>query len=100
MQGLTNHVVILVDSRRPAWYRGSAYDCHMSDRDVPILLWPFYAIWRLLTFVLEVVGRLLCALIGIALMAAGTAITITVLAAPIGIPIAAVGFLLVVRAIF
>jgi len=75
---------------------------HMSesDRDVPILLWPFYAFWRLLTFVLEVVGRLLCALIGIALMAAGTAITITVLAAPVGIPIAAVGFLLLVRAIF
>ena len=72
----------------------------MSERDVPILLWPFYAIWRLLTFVLEVVGRLLCALIGIALMAAGTAITITVLAAPVGIPLAAVGFLLVVRAIF
>ncbi|NIL93318.1 MAG: hypothetical protein GTO71_02495 [Woeseiaceae bacterium] len=72
----------------------------MSDRDVPILLWPFYAIWRLLTFVLELVGRLLCAIIGIALMAAGTAIAITVLAAPIGIPIAAIGFLLVVRAIF
>lgn len=72
----------------------------MSDRDVPILLWPFYAIWRLLTFVVEMVGRLLCALIGIALMAAGTAITITVLAAPIGIPIAAIGFLLLVRAIF
>jgi hypothetical protein len=71
-----------------------------SDRDVPILLWPFYALWRLLTFVLEVVGRLLCALIGLALMAAGTAITITVLAAPVGIPIAAVGFLLLVRAIF
>ena len=72
----------------------------MSDRDVPILLWPFYAIWRLLTFVLEIVGRLICALIGLALMAAGTAITITVLAAPIGIPIAAVGFLLLVRAVF
>ena len=71
-----------------------------SDRDVPILLWPFYAIWRLLTFVLEVVGRLLCALIGLALMAAGTAITITVLAAPVGVPIAAIGFLLLVRAIF
>lgn len=72
----------------------------MSDRDVPILLWPFYAIWRLLTFVLEMVGRLICALIGLALMAAGTAITITVLAAPIGIPIAAIGFLLLVRAVF
>jgi hypothetical protein len=73
---------------------------YMSDRDVPILLWPFYAIWRLLTFVVEMVGRLICALIGLALMAAGTAITITVLAAPIGIPIAAVGFLLLVRAVF
>lgn len=72
----------------------------MSDRDVPTLLWPFYAIWRLLTFVVEMVGRLICALIGLALMAAGTAITITVLAAPIGIPIAAVGFLLLVRAVF
>ena len=72
----------------------------MSDRDVPILLWPFYAIWRLLTFIVEMVGRLICALIGLALMAAGTAITITVLAAPIGIPIAAVGFLLLVRAVF
>jgi hypothetical protein len=72
----------------------------MSDRDIPILLWPFYAIWRLLTFIVEMVGRLICALIGLALMAAGTAITITVLAAPIGIPIAAVGFLLLVRAVF
>jgi hypothetical protein len=72
----------------------------MSDRDVPILLWPFYAIWRLLTFVVEMVGRLICALIGLALMAVGTAMTITVLAAPIGIPIAAVGFLLLVRAVF
>lgn len=72
----------------------------MSDRDIPILLWPFYAIWRVLTFIVEIVGRLICALIGLALMAAGTAITITVLAAPIGIPIAAVGFLLLVRAVF
>lgn len=72
----------------------------MFERDVPILLWPFHAIWWLLTFVLEVVGRLLCALIGIALMASGTAIAMTVIAAPVGIPLAAVGFLLVVRAVF
>ena len=71
-----------------------------SDRDVPILLWPFYAIWRLLTFVVELVGRLLCGVIGLGLMVAGIAITITVLAAPVGIPLAAVGFMLLVRAIF
>jgi hypothetical protein len=71
-----------------------------NDRGVPVLLWPFYAIWRLLTFILELIGRLLCALLGIALMVAGVAITLTILAAPVGIPLAALGFLLLVRAIF
>lgn len=71
-----------------------------TDRSVPVLLWPFYAIWRLLTFILEVIGRVLCALVGIALMVAGTAITMSVVGAPVGIPLAAFGFLFLVRAIF
>ncbi len=71
-----------------------------DERRVPILLWPFYAIWRFLTFVLNVVGRLLCALLGIALMFAGVAVTLSVVGAPIGIPFAALGFLLLIRAIF
>ena len=75
----------------------------MSENDekrIPILLWPFYAIWRVVTFVLELTSRIICALIGLAFMAAGVAITVTVVAAPIGIPIAAFGFLLLVRALF
>lgn len=75
----------------------------MSENDekrVPWILWPFYAIWRLVTFILELTSRIICALIGLALMAAGVAITITVVAAPIGIPIAVFGFLLLVRALF
>ena len=71
-----------------------------SDRNVPILLWPFYAIWRLLTFILELVGRLLCAVLGIALIVAGVAVTMTVIAAPVGIAMAVFGFLLLVRAVF
>jgi hypothetical protein len=71
-----------------------------SDRNVPILLWPFYAIWRLVTLVLELVGRMLCAVLGLAIMAAGVVITISVVAAPIGIPLAIFGFLLIVRALF
>jgi len=71
-----------------------------SDRNVPILLWPFYAIWRLLTLVLELVGRMFCAVLGLAIMAAGVAITISVVAAPIGIPLAIFGFLLIIRALF
>ncbi len=71
-----------------------------KDKDIPILLWPFYAIWRLLTFVFEFVGRLLCVLLGIGMMAAGVAITLSVIGAPLGIPLAAFGFLLLVRALF
>ncbi len=71
-----------------------------SDRKVPILLWPFYAIWRLVTLVLELVGRLLCAVLGLGIMAAGVVVTISVVGAPIGIPLAIFGFLLIVRALF
>jgi hypothetical protein len=71
-----------------------------SENGVPILLWPFYAIWRLLTFVVELIGRLLCGLLGIGLMIAGVTITLSIIAAPVGIPLASVGFLLLVRAIF
>ncbi len=70
-----------------------------NDR-VPILLWPFYAIWRLLTFIVELIGRLLCALLGIGLMIAGVTITLSIIGAPVGIPLASVGFLLLVRSIF
>jgi hypothetical protein len=55
-----------------------------SGSGVPLLLWPFYAIWRFLTFILEMIGRLLCAMLGIGLR----------------IPLASLGFLLLVRAIF
>ena len=75
----------------------------MSDSNetrVPILLWPFYAIWRLLTFILNIVGRLLCALLGLAFMIGGVVITMSVIGAPLGIPLAALGFLLLIRAVF
>jgi len=71
-----------------------------NESRVPILLWPFYAIWRLLTLILSIVGRLLCALLGLALMIGGAVITMSVVGAPVGIPLAALGFLLLIRAIF
>lgn len=71
-----------------------------TDKPIPLLLWPFYAIWRLLTFILSVVGRLLCSILGIALMVAGVLITMSVVGAPLGIPLASLGFLLLIRALF
>ena len=63
-------------------------------------MWPFYAVWRLLTFVVELIGRLLCGVLGIGLMIAGVTITLSIIGAPVGIPLASVGFLLLVRSIF
>jgi hypothetical protein len=71
-----------------------------GDKDIPILLWPFYALWRLLTIILEITGRIICAVLGLALMAAGVAVSLSIVAAPIGIPLAVFGFLLLVRALF
>ena len=71
-----------------------------NDKTVPILLWPFYAVWRLLTFVLNVIGRLFSAILGFVLMFAGVAIALSVVGAPIGIPLAVLGFLFTVRALF
>ncbi len=71
-----------------------------TDTQVPLLLWPFYAIWRLLTFILNVAGRLICSVLGIGIMIAGVAITMSVVGAPIGIPLASLGFLLLIRALF
>ena len=71
-----------------------------TQSSVPVLLWPFYAIWRILTFILGVVGRLLCVVLGIALMIGGVAITLSVIGAPLGIPLTALGFLFLIRALF
>ena len=40
-----------------------------TESRVPWILWPFYAVWKLVTIILEILGRILCALFGIGLMA-------------------------------
>jgi hypothetical protein len=70
------------------------------ERRIPWFLWPFWALWRLLTLILGATGRLVAGLIGIALMVVGVLVSLTVVGAPIGIPLAALGFLLLLRAFF
>jgi len=71
-----------------------------ADSGVPWILWPFYAIWKILTLILNITGRIICALIGIAMMVAGVAVSMSIVGAIIGIPLASFGFLLSVRALF
>jgi hypothetical protein len=72
----------------------------MSVTAAPWFLWPFAALWGLLTTILKLAGRLVLGLIAIVLMMAGVLVSMTVLGLPVGLPLAVAGFLLLVRAIF
>ena len=58
------------------------------------------AVWNLLALVLNITGRLLAGILGVAFMIAGIALTMTIGGAPVGIPFAILGFLLMIRSIF
>jgi len=65
-----------------------------------LLFWPFIAIWRLITFLFCLMGRLITAIVGIIFTIIGLIVTITVVGAVIGIPIMLLGILLLTRALF
>jgi len=71
-----------------------------KEKPIPWFLWPFYALWRLLTSIVNATGSLVLAVLGFVLMVVGLLITLTVVGAPIGIPLAILGFLLLLRAVF
>ena len=70
-----------------------------ADR-VPWYLWPFYAIWRLLTWIVKLTGRLIAVILGFTLIIIGAILSITVILLPLGIPMIMFGFLLAMRGLF
>ena len=66
----------------------------------PWLLWPFVALWRLVTWILAMTGRLVAILLGIVFMVVGVIATLTVIGAFIGVPMFLFGVLLVFRGLF
>ena len=71
-----------------------------AERQIPWILWPVYAVWKLLTFILNITGRIICAILGLVLMAAGVTISLSIIGAIVGIPLTAFGFLMTIRALF
>lgn len=71
-----------------------------AEREIPWIFWPFVAVWRLLTWILRVTGRIVCALVGLVFTAVGVAISLSIVGAPLGVPMATLGILLMVRALF
>jgi hypothetical protein len=72
----------------------------MAKKAESWFLWPFVTIWNLLALVLNITGRLLAMILGVGLMIVGIALTMTVAGAPVGIPFAILGLLLIIRSIF
>jgi len=58
-----------------------------QEKKTPWFLWPFVALWDLLAFILSLTGRLVAAVLGLVLMIVGIFLTVTLIAAPIGIPL-------------
>lgn len=69
-------------------------------RNTPWILWPFVALWRLLAGILELTGRLVGIVLGLVLMIVGVLASLTVVGAVVGVPLAILGFLIVLRALF
>lgn len=57
------------------------------EKKTPWFLWPFVALWDLLAFILSLTGRLVAAVLGLVLMIVGIVLTVTLIAAPVGIPL-------------
>lgn len=61
---------------------------------------PFVAIWRLVLAIINIVGRIAAALIGLVLVIVGITLSLTVIGAVVGIPLILFGVLLMARSIF
>ena len=71
-----------------------------ESRRTPWFLWPFVAIWNLITWILQLTGRLVAAILGLVFMIVGAILTVTVIGSVVGIPFIIFGFTLMVRSIF
>ena len=71
-----------------------------TTHSVPWILWPFYVLWRLVTGILVLTGRLVGVVLGLVLILAGVLLSLTVIGAVLGVPLALFGVLLVLRGLF
>lgn len=63
-------------------------------------LWPFVALWRLLTGILALTGRLVAVVLGLVFVLVGALLSATVVGAIVGVPLLLFGALLVIRGLF
>ena len=72
----------------------------VENRKVPFLLWPFWAVFQLVLWILKTTGRLVGAILGMVIAIVGVVLSITVIGAIIGVPLVLLGIMLMGKAIF
>lgn len=72
----------------------------VEKKRTPWFLWPFVAIWNLITWILQLTGRLVAAVLGLVFVTVGVILTVTIIGAVVGLPLILFGLLLMVRSIF
>jgi hypothetical protein len=71
-----------------------------TKQHIPWYLWPFVAIWKLLAVIVEMTGRFVAMALGFVLILAGVLVSLTIIGAIVGVPLAIIGLLLALRGIF
>ena len=71
-----------------------------EKQKIPFLLWPFWALFQLVLWILKFTGRLVGAILGLVIAIVGVVLTITVIGAIIGVPLVLLGGMLMVKSIF
>ncbi|MCJ7678008.1 MAG: hypothetical protein MUO35_09840 [Anaerolineales bacterium] len=71
-----------------------------EPKRTPWYLWPFVALWRLVSGILVATGRLVAVILGLVFVLVGALLSATVVGAIVGVPLILFGGLLVVRGLF
>ncbi len=71
-----------------------------TKQHMPWYLWPFAALWKLIAVIVELTGRFVAMTLGIVFILVGMIISLTIIGAIVGIPLAFIGLLLLLRGIF
>ena len=72
----------------------------MHKHHVPWFLWPFAMLWHLLATIVGLTGRFIAMVLGIVFICVGVIVSLTLIGAIVGIPMAIIGLLLFLKGIF
>ncbi len=71
-----------------------------TKKHVPWYLWPFAALWKLLAVIVEMTGRFVAMVLGVVFIIVGVIVSLTIVGAIVGVPLAIIGLLLLLRGMF